>query len=46
MSKEMITFGNIEIEKFHHQKNMILLEDIDIDSLLISTTVFFGEKKL
>ena len=38
MSKEMIAFGNINIEKpnFHHCKNLMLLEDVDMDNLLTS----------
>ena len=34
MGKEIITFGNIEIEKrkFHHRQNLILLEDLDLDN--------------
>ena len=33
MSKEIITFGDIEVEKhkFHHCKNLALLEDVDIN---------------
>ena len=47
MNKEIITFGDIEIEKrkFHHRKNLILLEYVDIDSMLTSSLVFYGEKK-
>ena len=47
MNKEIITFGDIEIEKrkFHHRKNLILLEYVDIDSILTSSLVFHGEKK-
>ena len=47
MNKEIITFGDIEIEKrkFHHRKNLILLEYVDIDSILTSSLVFYGEKK-
>ena len=31
--KKLLTFGDIEIEKgkFHHRKNLILLEDVDIE---------------
>ena len=45
MSKEIIAFGNIEIEKrkFHHYKNLILLEDVDIDKIQV-LVVFSGEK--
>ena len=37
----MIAFGNIKIEEpnFHHCKNLILLEDVDMDNLL--TPVWF-----
>ena len=47
MNKEIITFGDTEIEKrkFHHRKNLILLEYVDIDSILTSSLVFYGEKK-
>ena len=36
MSKIIIAFSNIEIEKrkFHHCKNLILLEGLDIDNVL------------
>ena len=48
MSKEMIAFGNIKIEKpnFHHCKNLILLEHVDVDNLLttVSFAVSFNEK--
>ena len=45
MSKEITAFGNIEIEKrkFHHCKNLILLEDVDIDKIQV-LVVFSGEK--
>ena len=46
MNKEIITFGDNEIEKckFHHRKNLILLEYVDIDSILTSSLFFSGEK--
>ena len=46
MSKENITFNNIEIEKrkFHHRKNLILLEDVDTDKIQVSSSVFSGEE--
>ena len=46
MSKETMAFGNIEIEnrKFHHRKNLILLEYIDINNIMISSMVSSGEK--
>ena len=46
MSKEIIGFGNIEIEKykFPHRKNLILLEEGDIGSTYVSSVVSSGEK--
>ena len=46
VSKEVIAFGNIEIGKreFHHCKNLILSEDVDIDKMLISSMVSSSEK--
>ena len=37
MSKEIIAFGNIEIEKckFHLCKNIALFEDVDIVNIMI-----------
>ena len=39
MSKEIIACGSIEIErcKLHYHKNLILLEDVDINNTLISS---------
>ena len=46
MGEEIITFGNIEIEKrkFHHHKNLILLEYRDIYNIQVSSIVSSGEK--
>ena len=46
MSKEVIAFDNIKIEKrkFRNRKNLILLEDVDIENILISSMVSSGEK--
>ena len=46
MNKEVISFGNIEIEKlkFHHPKNLILLQDVDIDNIQMSSMISSGEK--
>ena len=46
MSKEIIALGNIEIEKrkSHYRKNLILIGDLDIDNIPISSTVSSGEK--
>ena len=37
MSKEIITFGDIEIEKhkFNRYKNQLFLNDVDIDNILM-----------
>ena len=45
IDKEIINFGDNEIEKlkFHHYKNQILLEYINIQ---ISSMDSFGEKKI
>ena len=46
MGKEIVLFGNIEIErrKFNHRKNLILLEDVDIGKIQVSNMVYSGEK--
>ena len=41
MDKEIITLGDIEIEK---HKFSIFLEDVDIKSLLVSNKISSGEK--
>ena len=46
MSKEILTFGDIEIgkNKLYHNKTPILLKDIDIEKVLVSNKISFGEK--
>ena len=46
MSKEVITFGNNEVEKqkFQQYKDLIFLKDLDIDNLLISKNISFEER--
>ena len=41
-----MAFGNAEIEKqkFHHCKNLILLEDVDIVHIQVSSLISSGEK--
>ena len=41
MNKEIIMFGYTEIEKckFCYHKNLILIDDLDIDEILISNKV-------
>ena len=47
INKEIITFGDIEIEKrrLHYHKNPILIDSLDIDKILIPSKVSSGEKK-
>ena len=46
MGKEMITFGDIEIEKhkFHRYKSPIFLEDRDVENASVSSKISAGEK--
>ena len=46
--KEILTFGDFEIEKneFYRHMTPILLKDIDIKKVLVSNKISFGEKKL
>ena len=46
MGKEILTFSDIEIEKnkFYRYKSPILLEDVDIENVLVSGKISFGEK--
>ena len=46
MGKEILTFCNIEIEKnkFYCHKTPIILGDVDIEKVLVSKKISFGEK--
>ena len=46
MGKDILTFDNIEIEKneFYYNENPIFLNDIDIEKVLVSNKIPFGEK--
>ena len=46
MGKEVLRFGNIEIEKckFYPHKSPILLGDVDIEKVLVSNKISFSEK--
>ena len=46
MGKEILMFGDIEIEKnkFYCHKSLILLEDIDTEKVLVSKKISSGEK--
>ena len=48
MDKEIITFGNSEVErhKFHQHKIPISLYDVNISKIVVSNKVPFGKKKL
>ena len=45
MSKEILMFGNIEIEKklFYHHKLPTILRDVDIKEILVSNKISFSE---
>ena len=47
MKKVSIALGSIEIEKrkIYHHRNLILLEDVDIDNILVPSMVSSGGKK-
>ena len=47
MGKEIIVCAKIEIKKrkFYHHKNLILLEDVDIDKMQVCSMVSPSEKK-
>ena len=44
MSKEVITFGEIEKPKFTAIKTQYFLKDVIIDNMLISNKISSGEK--
>ena len=46
MGKKNLTFVYIEIEKnkFYHNKTLISLKDINIQKILVSNNISFGEK--
>ena len=48
MTKEITTFSDVKAEKhkFHCYKSRIVLEDVDLDNVLISSKISFGKKKL
>ena len=45
VGKTIVTFGNTEVEKqkFHQHKNLILIHDVNIDRIVVSK-VPFGKK--
>ena len=46
MGKEVLTFVSIEIEKnkFYHYKTLFFGRDVDIEKVLVSKKISFGEK--
>ena len=48
MGTEILTFGDIEIEKneFYRNQIPILLRDVDIKKVLVSCKISFGEKTM
>ena len=49
MGKEILTFGDIEIEKISfivRHKTLTLLRDVDIEKVLVSNKISFGEKNM
>ena len=46
MDKEIIMFGNIEVEKhkFHQYKNPISISDVDMSKIVMSNRLPFGKK--
>ena len=46
MGKEILTFGDIKIEKnkFYRNKTSIFLKDVDTEKVLVSNKISFGEK--
>ena len=46
MSKEVLTFRDIEIEKKNYcNKTPTFLKDVAIEQVLVSNKIYFGEKK-
>ena len=51
MGKEILTLGNIQIEKkktnkFYHHKTPILLEDVETGKVLVSDKISFSKKNV
>ena len=46
MCKEILTFGDTEIKnnKFYYHKTPIFLGDVDIEKVLVSNKISFGER--
>ena len=46
MGKEFLTFGDVEIETKYHHKSPVCLMVMDIEEVLISNKISFGEKTI
>ena len=48
MGEEILKFGDFEIEKkkCYRNKTPIFLKDVDIEKVLVSSKISFGEKNL
>ena len=48
MGKGILTFGDIEIEKydFYRYKSSIFKKDVDIETVLVSNKISSGEKNI
>ena len=46
MGKEILTFGDIEIEKFENFKSLFFSKDVDFEDILVSNKISSGEKKM
>ena len=46
MAKEILTFGDNEIEKykFYYHKTPVFLKDVDMEKVLVSNKISIGEK--
>ena len=46
IDKEILKFGDIEIEKnqFYHNKTHIFLKDVELEKVLVSNKISFGQK--
>ena len=45
MAKQIVTFGDIEVErhKFHQHKNPISVHDVNTDRIVLSNKVLFSK---
>ena len=45
-NKEILVFADIDIDKlkFHHHKNPIMIDDVDVDDILISNKAKLAKK--